>query len=309
MAREFLANGNYLIKTSSAAWTAAGTVFCRFIPAWNAGDSQFHNVWSLFGGTGGQERCHLMQFSDNNIYIGWFSAATGDARVSGPSTGLFASGQWANWIVDWDAAGPSLHVYHDNTLVGSTAAAINATITPTNFVIGADGDSTALGLNFANGAIAEWARWNRVLSSGERATLESTGNPECVPDGLVHYYKILGNESPEPDEIGSEYLTVTGTPAQTTHPDVDSCTDNQTITLPLLAAAGQFFTPTVTPGTVTVTLPLLAAAGQFFAPTVISDQTITLPLLAAAGSFFPPTVSHVAPKGLTIEISDRLAPG
>lgn len=62
---------------------------------------------------------------------------------------------------------------------------------------------------------------------------------------------------------------------------------DQTVTLPLLAAAGTFYQPTITPGAVTVTLPLLEAAGVFY----------------------PLVVSHVRLPGIRVTVSDSLAQG
>lgn len=307
MARALVLN-NYLKLDSPAEPGGVGTIFFRFKPSWNSGDSGFHVLFDYRDGGAATKILTLQKFSNNNLYAGWYSAPT-DARIVLADTGLFVNGTWNNWILDWDDTADLIHLYRDNVLVGTGVVSFTA---PTGIIglgIGSVSVGTDIHTGPGDGHGAEFAQWTRVLTAGERTTLQDTGNPSCVSSDLAHYVKILGNDSPEPDEIGTADLVLVGTPAQSTHPTVDSCAADQTITVPLLAAAGTFHEPTVVPGEVTITVPLLAAAGQFFNPTIISDQTITVPLLAAGGSFFTPTVAHVAPKGLTVTINDSLASG
>lgn len=324
MARSF-STGNYLTRATPANYPNAGSIFYRFKPSWTSGDGASHAIFRLYNASPLQ-LLDFQKFSDNRMYCGWYNAPQ-DFRINIADPGLFTSGAWANWIIDWNA-GDVTHLYKNNNLEATQSFAGAASV-PTgmdSLFIGSDesGDS-------ADGDGAEWALYDHVLDSTERALLQTTGNPTCVTGLLVHY-KILGNDSPEPDEIGTEDLTLVGTPAQSTHPTVDSCAGEQTITLPLLAAAGlfheptvtpgtatvtlpllaaagSFFDPTITPGAVTVTLPLLAADGQFFEPSIAFDQTVTLPLLPAAGQFFSPTIGVPIAKGLTVTIGDRLASG
>ena len=67
---------------------------------------------------------------------------------------------------------------------------------------------------------------------------------------------------------------------------------------------------TVSEGDLTVILPLLAAAGTFYQPTITPGPvTITLPLLESAGAFYPLVVSHVRLPGIRVTVSDSLAQG
>lgn len=160
---------------------------------------------------------------------------------------------------------------------------------------------------FRNGSSAEIVIDDTLLTSGSMSTSLASGSLQLEIGGSTGV-KLTGdigeivvyNRALNTTERGDVYDYLFGkwmdsSPAE--------------IILPLLAAGGSFFEPTVTPGTVTITLPLLAATGQFFTPTIVFDQTVTLPLLAAGGQFFTPTVSHVAPRGLTVTIGDRLASG
>jgi hypothetical protein len=76
----------------------------------------------------------------------------------------------------------------------------------------------------ATGSVAHAAVWNLALNSAQLSSLAAGSNPLSLPDGLVGYWPIAGDESPEPDLSGGAVgsLTITGTPAKTTpDPPVD----------------------------------------------------------------------------------------
>lgn len=72
-----------------------------------------------------------------------------------------------------------------------------------------------------NGYIGEFAMWNRILADAERDKLAALYSALFMPSGLVGYWKLVGNASPEPNfsPSGGNTGTVTGTTAQT-HPAI-----------------------------------------------------------------------------------------
>lgn len=64
------------------------------------------------------------------------------------------------------------------------------------------------------GDIAEVALWNVKLSAAQRAMLAVGCPPLMVaPESLVHYWRVTGSYSTEPDLVGGLSGTITGTSA------------------------------------------------------------------------------------------------
>lgn len=266
MARNFT-TGNYLKRASPGDLGGTGTVFFRFKPNWNSAD--FMGVSSghvPFSYGKGNENLTYLHFSDHNLYIGWTTSGGGEQRIIIPDTGLFVSGVWANHLFDWDDSTDLQHLYINNTLQGTSTAAFTALTAFDVFTVGAISPwplaSVVEGDLSADGHGAVFARWDRVLTTEERALVQSTGNPECVPTNLARYYKILGSASPEPDELTANSLTVIGTPTQSTHPTVGSCSDD--VTPDRIESTLTFFAPTVADVVQSVSYTALGHAARLY---------------------------------------------
>ncbi|UCD28529.1 MAG: LamG domain-containing protein [Planctomycetota bacterium] len=62
-----------------------------------------------------------------------------------------------------------------------------------------------------NGRMAEVGFWNRLLSSAERTNLAANKwSPMLIPSGLVGAWRLLGDDSPEPDSVYGNNAAVTG---------------------------------------------------------------------------------------------------
>jgi len=62
-----------------------------------------------------------------------------------------------------------------------------------------------------NGYIAEWAKWNVILTAAEAATLGKGYSPLFIrPNSLLAYIPLIGRNSPETELIGGLSGTVTG---------------------------------------------------------------------------------------------------
>lgn len=72
------------------------------------------------------------------------------------------------------------------------------------------------------GLIAELAIWNMALSQSDVEALAAGAVPTTIQSGnLISYCPILGDDSPEPDIVGSFPLTINGTcPKGSSHPSV-----------------------------------------------------------------------------------------
>lgn len=221
MTRTFT-SGNYLKATSPADIGGVGTIFFRFKPTFSSGDSALHSQFG-YNSTSGNNMLLYFHFTDNNMYVGWYAGS--DSRITVSDSGFFASGVWANHLYDWDDSADLQHVYVDNTLKGTSSTPFTVFGSHAALVVGAAPAVGFIALNEGDypgdGDIAEWARWDRVLTADERAILHSTGCPLHVPRGLVRYYPIIGRNSPEIGLTGGgENLAVTGTPAAAPHPRI-----------------------------------------------------------------------------------------
>lgn len=92
-------------------------------------------------------------------------------------------------------------------------------------------DATGIGVlkratpaGFANGDIAECGLWNDAKPDDVVAMLGMRFAPSCRIQGLVAYYKMLNDATSLKDTIGTRNdLTLAGTTAVATHPNVINC--------------------------------------------------------------------------------------
>lgn len=196
---------NRLSSADDATWapTNQGTVFVKIKPAWNSGDSTDHVLYNCgFQNNPTQRAFRLEKFSDNNVYMGFFTDAV-DSRVSLVDTGLFVAGVWANHAITWDVTAPggvASRYYVDNVQKGT-----KATLTLPDWQA-QSGDREDIGNAKENGAIsaisvadadiAEFARWNRVLTGGEMTLLQSGYSPAFIQSGLLEYRDLRTSDRP-----------------------------------------------------------------------------------------------------------------
>lgn len=190
MARDFTSSTDGASNSSFSGVISSGTISCWIRPHFNSGDSVQRFFWS----TGSGDQLSFQRFSDNNIYVGFTSGS--DQRIVVSDAGLFTSGTWANWIFTWsNAAGQT--AYKNAASVGShilTFSAPGSAITAGN---------NAAETNSADAAIADFACWNVILSTGELSALSSGARPYTVrPASLQIYWPFDGLQSPEPDFSG-----------------------------------------------------------------------------------------------------------
>ncbi len=302
--------GNYLVNTTMPDLPGVGTIFIRFKPnGWSSGGVTPRTLFGYSVDSANSFLWYLASGGDGNIYLGWVNAGSA-TRIVIADTGIFTNGVWANHVYDWDDTADLQHLYVDNILKGTQAAAFTVPTGLTHLTIGTNSPKSDTVIDTHSGAahVAEFARWDHVLDSTERATLESTGNPTCLPTGLVRHYKILGNDSPEPDEIGTEDLTLVGAPAQSTHPTVGSCA-GLTIDPDSIAETATIPSPVV--DMVLGIDPLaIAETTTIPSPMVTSDPFALAPTAIALDVTVPsPVVTIATAKGIKVTVSHRLADG
>lgn len=303
MARSVSAGGNYFGAPTPANVGGSGTIFLRLKPTWSSGDGVQHFLWTYTYAGGFELSCQ--KFSDNNMYVGW-RLSGGDARITVADTGLFTSGVWGNWLVDWDETADLTHLYLDNVLIGTSTSLFTAAVSATAMFVGS-GES---GISSAAGDIAEWGRWDHVLDASERSALQASGDPQCALSGLAQHVKFIGTDNPEPDEIGTADIGFVGTCPQATHPPINACGSTQTIDLAAINASMVVPTPVVSLAAAEINLGSINASMVAPVPIVsIGTLSMTLGALNALMVAPSPRVAFVTPSGLTITISDSLALG
>jgi hypothetical protein len=187
-------------KLSNAALSVvAGTVGSFafwFRPNWNGGDGTIHVVGGYYGGvSAGSGSLDFQQFSDNNIYAGWFGFSA-DARVKIASTSArFTNGVWRHYCLAWDTSGSELFI--DGVSVGTSATSTtgNTGSVPAK-VLGQYGDTGSA--STLNGTLAEWARWTRKLNAQDAALLAAGLSPLRL-FGCIEYTPLNSLGGSEPD--------------------------------------------------------------------------------------------------------------
>jgi len=109
----------------------------------------------------------------------------------GSAAGMFPSATWGSWT-DWRhlgatcTAGGLITLYRDGASIGTTTqAALNDIDVARYWLIGAQYSFTPD--LFWRGDMAEWAKWDRVLSASEIAALVTGQTPDWFPQGLGWY--------------------------------------------------------------------------------------------------------------------------
>lgn len=150
------------------------------------------------------------------------SGANSSHNVAEPS-----AGSWHHLCITYITSTPSVDpiFYLDGATPAVTEITQASGVVRTGTTAYLFGNITAGNRGF-DGSIAEVAGWSSILTSGNVASLYNSGagasaNTIGTPD---FYFKLCGDTSPEPDEMGGTAATVTGA-LQTSHP-FSNCTVN-----------------------------------------------------------------------------------
>lgn len=149
------------------------------------------------GGTGSnRDRSCEMDNGWGFVFNFDWSTDGGAWSVSKPSTG-----SWQNYVVTYDGSSTSNDpiVYKDGSSVTVTERAApsgaNLRGSRTDLTIGSEASTG----QYWDGRIAEVAKWNRVLTTEEAASLGKGFSPYFMKNGLLLYLPLLGRKTNEPD--------------------------------------------------------------------------------------------------------------
>jgi len=221
---------------SPADWTPSGAIAFWFKPTWTSdptpGSGIDHVALRLY-------RASTLAIYDvgrvasiGKGVSGWYINGV-DSRVLINDTSLFAAGVWAHHVLQWaqsgETVGPVVAWYVDTVLAGSISVAFTVPTGMDEWRIGADPFSSVA----ADGDIAEFGRWDHVLSATHHTRLAEGWRPnasiDSLSNGLIEYVPILGDDSPEPELIAAANMAVVGNPAKADHPTLLSGTNLKTI--------------------------------------------------------------------------------
>jgi len=167
-----------------------------------------------FGTSGDRYRTAEMDDGINGFVFNFDFTSGGAFYVAKPSTG-----SWQHYTVTFDGTSTSnVPVIYKNGVSQSVTvwSAPSGTIKTgsTTLNIGSDQGSS----QWWDGRIAEYGRWNRILTQAEATSLAAGYAPSFFPQDLVFYLPLIGQNTPDIDLIRGTTPSTTG-PAKIAHPD------------------------------------------------------------------------------------------
>lgn len=244
MARSFDgASGNVLFNTiASQEGLSAYSYHLRFYRV-SGGELGYGIIFQSVSAAGVEQ--HVL-YNDN--FDGGWGLVFGHNRTGGGSVNgnwSFAyptNNVWTDYVITYDGSSTTNDpaVYKDGSAIGTVER-----FTPSGTLLTSD-DKLYLGNRAADdlttdGRIAEFAKWNRVLTAAEAAILGAGYSPLFIPNGLVLYAPLIGRFSPELDVIGGTTGTVSGGTGTANHPRIIYPARNQTRFPGAAAATGRIF--------------------------------------------------------------------
>ena len=213
MARTFDGSNDDLNVASAVVSTTPFTMACWFKSNGTPGGSQI--LMQLYdSGVDNLNRHRLYVDGGPRVRVETVNGAGGNANINAGA--FFTTSTWQHACGVWTSA-TSRTAYLNgadpqSNVTNLTPAALNATC------LGAGLDTVPGG--YFNGAIMEAAIWNVALTAQEVLML---GAPDVAwsplrvrPSALVAYWPLLGLDSPEPERVGRNNLTVNG-PVRSDH--------------------------------------------------------------------------------------------
>src|ERR1044072_7635251 len=147
--------------------------------------------------------------------LGW-DGTSGQWSISAPSTGA-----WHYLVITYDGGStsndPVIYLDGSSQTVTEVTAPTGSLHLSTQTI--AIENRTSDNARCFNGLIAEYARWDRILSAGEIDLLAKDYSPRFISRSLIFYSPLIGKASPEPDIKGGLTGTVTGATAAA-HPRI-----------------------------------------------------------------------------------------
>jgi hypothetical protein len=104
----------------------------------------------------------FQHFSDNNLYVGWFSGGVDHRVIISATTAGWSQGTWSRWTLTWINGGACV-LYRDGKSIGSTNSISTNSLGSTIFLGSVNGNPI---LTF-EGWVDDYKLWNRALSTSE----------------------------------------------------------------------------------------------------------------------------------------------
>lgn len=200
----------------------------------------------------------LFEFYINNggsgILLGVHNGTSALVRVAGRSqaadsyqarngTSTVSTGAWQSIGGVLNYAGDTITPYYNGAAENGGSATFGAssytpgTPTTSNDTIG--GDYQVLTANQTDGRLAEIAVWTSDIGASGYAALAKGVSALLVSQHtLAFYMPLLGNISPEPDYVGGQFGTITGTVAKADHQRIIRAHQEPAVFVPAASGGG-----------------------------------------------------------------------
>lgn len=215
MARQFNGSSQYLTVSTGFSLTADGSVW---ISGWFYRNNTSANYCYAFLGVSGSGVNRKFVSGTTNITATTTTNAGVGATASGASP---SNATWFHAVAEFTNASLRAISVNGTRVTNTTTNAL--TTAPNIFRVGATGTASAL----LAGRAAYVAVYSGEPTSDEIGYLSGNGTstnafaPDLVAtDRLLGYWPLDGDASPEPDEFGSNDLTLVGSPTQVASPTI-----------------------------------------------------------------------------------------
>lgn len=242
MARSFNgSSGNIVFNTiASQEGLSAYSYHLRFYRI-SGGEAGYGIIFQSVDSGGVEQHVLYNDNADGGWGLVFAHNRTGGGSVNGGWSFAYPTNNvWTDYVITYDGSSTSNDptVYKNGVAISTTER-----FTPAGTLLTSD-DKLYLGNRAAddlttNGRIAEFAKWNRVLSASEAAMLGAGFSPVTILRGLVFYAPLIGVLSPEIDIVGGTTGTVSGGTGTASHPRIIYPSRPQIILPPAAVVAGQ----------------------------------------------------------------------
>ena len=211
MARDFSGTSQY--GQCSRDFSAYSTLV---VAGWvyfdtKAGGGDYDMIWELtadYGANVGSFAFYYQGTGDTMVV-----AHKGNVGLSAATAGTLATGVWTHWVTvyDFTVSTNEVNIYRDGALqtVDRSTGNNNNTGAFANSTFNLGGRNAAS--LFTDGKIERVGIWSADIGADAIVSLSRGVDPLRVrPDKLINYWPLWGNDSPEPDYVGNNNLTITG---------------------------------------------------------------------------------------------------
>lgn len=211
MALDFNGTTQYLSQNSCPI-----TAYPLTIAAWFNSDSTSNTrCITQAVGKNGSNGNQSLRMSGNNLQANSNDGA--GASQNAQTSAAFSAGVWNHGCAVF-AANNSRSIYLNGGNKQTNTSTVNMIASPDRMNIAQQQSSTGTSL-FFDGRIQEVGIWSVVLDDSEIAALAKGVCPLLIrPTGLLAYYPLFGNLSPEPDRWKNRLdMTLNNTPLKADH--------------------------------------------------------------------------------------------